>query len=81
MSGYLDSRSNDHRARYGQALRLRAGAAQGMVLVMEVTSGDRREVIRSGDAIDRAEDLERAHEEPGLVFDPEFPESVSALAR
>lgn len=74
MSAYLDDHSEDHRARYGQALELRGGAAQGMVLVMEVTSGDRREVIRSGEAIDRAEDLEPAREVPGLVFDPKFPE-------
>ncbi len=79
MSAYLDDRSEDHRARYGQALQLRGGAAQGMVLVMEVTSGDRREVIRSGDAIDRAEDLELAREEAGLVIDPEFPNLTSRV--
>ena len=74
MAKYLADHAEDHSARYGRAMQLRGGAAQGMVLVLEVTSGDRREVIRSGEAIDRAEDLARAHVSPGLVFDPGFPE-------
>jgi len=78
MATYLDDHAEEHRARYGRALQLRGGAAQGTVLVLEVTSGDRREVIRSGEAIDRAEDIERAHVAPGLVFESGFPERTSA---